>query len=334
MAFAFKRIAPSLGALLNRSSEVTEPRAAKAEAGDVPAEISLHPAPSAAQAANDALRKFREVAPDRLASIKRLFAEVGRAPDPSARQKVFANLAEQVRIISVNADIPELRPVLQVGTGLRALFEQLADTRVDFTPSTLRTAAGAVALLEELCKSEPRPELIADLPIRLLAVDDDLVSLRAVSGALTKTFPEPDLAENGTKALELANQHAYDLIFLDIDMPDLDGFAVCSRIRQTSQKPNSPVVFVTNHSDFESRIKSTASGGRDLIAKPFSSCEITVKAWTWLYRSKLEQARKPAQPKPAMAQQMQPKPTVPVQPKPAGGSTKRRTNRVRPNTHG
>ena len=332
MAFALKRIAPSLGALLNRSSDVTEPPAAKrAEAGDAAVEAAFPSAPSAEQAAKDALRKFREVAPDRLVSIKSLFAEVGRDPDPSARQKIFANLAEQVRIVSVMADIPELRPVMRVGTGLRALFEQLADGRAVFTPSTLRTAAGAVALLEELCKSETRPELTTDSPIRLLAVDDDPVSLRAVSAALTKTFPEPDLSENGTKALELANQHAYDLIFLDIDMPDLDGFAVCSRIRQTSQNLNTPVVFVTNHSDFESRTKSTASGGRDLIAKPFSSCEITVKAWTWLYRSRLEQAKKTVQPKPAVAQQMQPKPE---QPKEAGPQQKRRTNRVRPNTHG
>src|SRR5436190_499748 len=124
MAFAFKRFAPSFGALLNRSPDVTESPSSRAKAGDAAVEAGFRPEPSPAQAANDALRKFLEVAPDRLDSIKRLFAEVGRAPNPSARQKISGNLAEQVRIVSVMADIPELRPVLQLGTSLRALFEQ------------------------------------------------------------------------------------------------------------------------------------------------------------------------------------------------------------------
>src|SRR5690242_6731295 len=126
MAFALKRIAPSLGALLNRSSDVTEPPAATSAAdGNAAVEAGFPSAPSSEQVTKDALRKFREVVPDRIVSIKRLFAEVGRAPDPSARQQAFVNLVEQVRIISVIADIPELRPVLQLGTGLKALFEHM-----------------------------------------------------------------------------------------------------------------------------------------------------------------------------------------------------------------
>jgi two-component system sensor histidine kinase BarA len=122
----------------------------------------------------------------------------------------------------------------------------------------------------------------------LLAVDDDQTCRQAVSSALRKAFPAPDLAENGTKALELANQHTYDVVFLDVEMPDLDGFAVCSGIHETVKNRNTPVVFVTSHSDFNSRTKSTASGGRDLIAKPFLGLEVTVKALTWLFRSRME----------------------------------------------
>jgi CheY-like chemotaxis protein len=122
----------------------------------------------------------------------------------------------------------------------------------------------------------------------LLAVDDDAISRRTISEALKKAFPAPDLAENGAQALELANQNAYDMIFLDIQMPDLDGFEVCSRIHQSPENRRTPVVFVTAHSDFDSRTKAEASGGRDLIVKPVVSFDIIVKTLTLLFRSRLE----------------------------------------------
>jgi DNA-binding response OmpR family regulator len=73
---------------------------------------------------------------------------------------------------------------------------------------------------------------------------------------------------------------AYDVIFLDVEMPGMDGFEVCSRIRTTVANRTTPVVFVTRHSDFGSRAKSSLSGGRDLIGKPFLTFELALKALT------------------------------------------------------
>jgi len=124
-----------------------------------------------------------------------------------------------------------------------------------------------------------------------LAVDDDPISRRAVSMSLKRVAQAPDLAEHGEAALQLAERQVYDAVFLDVEMPGLDGFEVCTRLHQLPGNRLTPVVFVTSHSDFESRAKSNSSGGRDLIAKPFLSAEITVKALTLLLRGRLERDR-------------------------------------------
>ena len=69
----------------------------------------------------------------------------------------------------------------------------------------------------------------------------------------------------------------FDLILLDIEMPVLNGFELCKRLRAVPGYEHTPVIFVTVHSDFESRAKSSLSGGDDLIAKPILPMELAAK---------------------------------------------------------
>src|SRR5205807_2236522 len=171
---------------------------------------------------------------------------------------------------------------------LEKLLDQLAEKPANITPSTLRTAAGALDLLIDVCVPGIRTDLASNPPVRFLAVDDDPISRRAVSMSLKKVAQAPDVAEHGEAALELASAQAYDAVFLDVEMPGLDGFEVCTKLHQLATNKATPVVFVTSHSDFDSRAKSISSGGRDLIAKPFLSSEITLKALTLLLRGRLQ----------------------------------------------
>jgi len=107
---------------------------------------------------------------------------------------------------------------------------------------------------------------------------------------LEKVFAKPDVAENGESALALAKEHSYDAIFLDVQMPNMDGFETCSRIHGTDANRSTPVVFVTCHGDFEARAKSTRVGGHELIAKPFLTFEVALKALTMVVETRLRSA--------------------------------------------
>jgi CheY-like chemotaxis protein len=239
--------------------------------------------------------EFLETAPNKLKELRNLFAEVAGEKDPAAQQKALVGLQNEVTSLKNRVGSLELTPAWHLATGLERLMEQLADKPANITPSTLRTVAGGLLLLTDLCLPGVRKDLGTNPPVRFLAVDDDLISRRAVSMSLKKVARAPDLAEGGEAALEMAKRQPYDAVFLDVEMPGLDGFEVCTKIHQLEANRTTPVVFVTGRGDFESRAKSISSGGRDLIAKPFLSAEITVKALTLLFRGRLDREKAAAE---------------------------------------
>ena len=70
----------------------------------------------------------------------------------------------------------------------------------------------------------------------------------------------------------------YDLILLDVEMPQMTGFDLCRKLRGIPGYETIPVIYVTAHSHFESRAKSILAGGHDLIAKPVFPIELAVKS--------------------------------------------------------
>jgi DNA-binding response OmpR family regulator len=121
-------------------------------------------------------------------------------------------------------------------------------------------------------------------------VDDDPLCSRAVVFALHKAEMNPDVAETGEQAVALAAEKFYDVIFMDIQMPGIDGMEACTQIHKGQKNKTTPVVFVTVRSDFHTRAQSSLAGGTDLLAKPFLMFEITVKALMFSMRKRLELA--------------------------------------------
>jgi DNA-binding response OmpR family regulator len=152
--------------------------------------------------------------------------------------------------------------------------------------STLRTVAQSVEFicdLFEIC--EPR---WGDLPApRILVVDDDVLSRRAIVYALERGNLNSTATGNPTVALKLFSEERFDLIVLDIQMPGLDGFELCTNIRALPTNQNTPILFVTRLTDFENRAKATMRGGADFVAKPFFFVEVTIKAITLVLRNRL-----------------------------------------------
>ena len=96
------------------------------------------------------------------------------------------------------------------------------------------------------------------------------------------------LAVDGETALAQAARQAYDVIFLDVQLPGMDGFELCAKIRGTDFNRTTPVIFVTGHGGFDARARSALSGGNDLMGKPFLIFEVTVKALTLALQSRLQ----------------------------------------------
>jgi CheY-like chemotaxis protein len=247
--------------------------------------------PASGGGADSSAKGFLAWAPVPLAKLKGLLQELGRSADDGARQGLLGELAGHVQVLKERADVPELLPVWQIAAALEGLVKQFHLQRSTVTPSTLRTVASALDLLDELCQGGWAAAFAQSPAIRLLVVDDDLISRRAVSFALKRAFNQPDLAESGEAALPLVEKQPYDMIFLDVQMPGMDGFEVCSKIHATAANRSTPVVFVTCHSDFEARTKAIVSGGNDLIAKPFLSFELTLKALVSILRARLREAK-------------------------------------------
>ena len=118
-------------------------------------------------------------------------------------------------------------------------------------------------------------------------VDDDVISRRAVTFGLEKAGLKAVGTADPHHALEALAKNFYELIFLDVDMPDMDGFELCMRIRHMPDYLQAPVVFITSMTDFQTRAKSITSGGNDFISKPLCFMELAVKALTFVLKGRL-----------------------------------------------
>ena len=124
-------------------------------------------------------------------------------------------------------------------------------------------------------------------PVNVLVVDDEAISRRAVVYALEKARLKSLSVDAPQTGYNLMVQNRFDLVFLDVDMPGMNGFELCAKLRDLPMHKKTPVIFVTGLNSFENRANSMMSGGNDLIAKPFLFVELAVKALVFTLRERL-----------------------------------------------
>ena len=104
----------------------------------------------------------------------------------------------------------------------------------------------------------------------ILVVDDMTTTLLLLHDLLKDTY-EVKIAKSGTKALEiLESPNDIDLILLDIEMPDINGYDVCKRIKNNEQTKNIPIIFITGRTSQEDEEYGLSLGAIDYITKPFN----------------------------------------------------------------
>jgi putative two-component system response regulator len=102
---------------------------------------------------------------------------------------------------------------------------------------------------------------------QILVVDDNLASLKQIGAQLASHY-EVSLAKSGALALQICRQERPDLILLDVEMPEMDGFQTIARLKEDPDLNPIPVIFLTGNRDTETEIRALESGAMDFIAKP------------------------------------------------------------------
>jgi len=118
---------------------------------------------------------------------------------------------------------------------------------------------------------------------RILVVDDEVNLADGIRENLEAEGYATEVSHDGREALERIHHGRFDLILLDVMMPQLDGLQVCATIRREGLQ--TPVLFLTVKSDPEDRIRGLEAGGDDYLAKPFHLKELLLRVAAILKRN-------------------------------------------------
>ena len=124
----------------------------------------------------------------------------------------------------------------------------------------------------------------------ILVVDDTPANLRLLVGLLTEQGYAVRPARDGFQALSIAQGAGIDLILLDIQMPQIDGYEVCSKLKANEETRDIPVIFISALSDVFDKVKAFGVGGVDYITKPFQVEEVLARVETHLAVQKLQKS--------------------------------------------
>lgn len=159
----------------------------------------------------------------------------------------------------VNTLSPNLREAL-LSSGASACLPK---------PAHMRKLALSLAFpysQQQLQQNEPSQSIL--YPLKVLTVDDNEANLKLINTLLRERVQSLDSARDGAEAWQKSTQHVYDIIFMDINMPIMDGITACQRIRQSSLNEQTPIIAVTAHAMEGERARLISLGFSEFLTKP------------------------------------------------------------------
>lgn len=295
-----------------------------------PTAATLPPLPVAAVAAiklpaateaddNEFQKEIRESllqgAPEFVKALRGLLQVLLRSQgDPESTATQLTELYTRVHSLTGNAAIAGFSKVARLAGALEAMLREFQTKPEGLNASTKRTLTQAMDFLALLFTSAATHESGQPLDEKILVLDDEIISRRVIGHSLEKAGLKSTAVSHPDEALKLLEEKPFDLIFLDVEMPGMNGFEVCKRLRTMPHHANTPVIFVTALSGFESRAKSSLSGGDDFIGKPFSYIELAVKGLIYVLKGAIgeKHVRPAAKAAASAAASAAPVPAVPM----------------------
>jgi len=226
-------------------------------------------------------KQFLELAPQKLQSMWKPLRALAADPD---NPEHLHRLSAKIRPLSATATLAGLDWIAQLAGALEALVKDLCDKPQCLTPSVVLTMAQVLDTLKFLLAHPERAVLKPPVAGRVLVVDDDEFTRQAVSSALARVNLKTTGLANPVSALRRRTCKRFDLILLDIEMPEASGFDLCARLRAMPAFRDTPIIFLSVHAGPEHRTESALCGGDDYITKPFFYMELAVKALCFVMR--------------------------------------------------
>jgi CheY-like chemotaxis protein len=153
----------------------------------------------------------------------------------------------------------------------------------------LRVVSGAKPVAKKSGPAKLDPSLAARLPMRVLLCDDNLINQKVALRLLQQMGYKADVANNGLECLQALERQPYDMIFMDVQMPEMDGLEATRQIRERQKNPAQPghfksfiaIVAMTANAMQGDREKCLAAGMDDYIAKPVRPEDLRVVVERW-----------------------------------------------------
>lgn len=199
-------------------------------------------------------------------------------------------LAERLRAAFAQEPCEGVDLPLSASFGVAQLLEgETADRLIKRADNALRQAKEAgrnrvvVASGESLSlSSESRPDHDPSRNMVILIVDDDPTTRQVLAGILQRVGFQTESAVDGRESLSLAKTLRPDLVLLDVNLPDTDGFAVCGEIKRTPDIADTPVIFISANEDVTVKVRGFEAGGVDYLTKPLAGKEVIARVRTHL----------------------------------------------------
>jgi phosphoserine phosphatase RsbU/P len=119
-------------------------------------------------------------------------------------------------------------------------------------------------------------------PFKILIVDDIAINIQVLGNLLRKEGYAISYAKSGGQALSILEEELFDLILLDVMMPNMDGFQLCANIKKEAKWQEIPIIFLTAKAQLEDVIEGFHLGAVDYVTKPFNSEELLARVRTHL----------------------------------------------------
>jgi DNA-binding response OmpR family regulator len=211
------------------------------------------------------------------------------AKDAASRASAFDKFYKSIASIRAEAGQCELSGLMRLLEPLERRARELRETMETASAGSKQVLANAIDFMAAMNQQVSDLPGLNGLTPSALVMDDEAVSRRAITLGLEKANFRVTSVDSGDAAIRECEMTKFDLVLLDVEMPGLNGFAVCARVRGMSAHKETPILFISALDDLRSRASSKISGGNQFITKPVNFLELSITATSLVLKQKLKE---------------------------------------------